>query len=154
METHDEVETYTEADHGRFKAEAEAVAERTVSRPPGQAACDIAAAAWNNETFPLTGFNHQVWPADESNDDFADAQVRWRAEGHDYELTLRYHVIHGLAQVALEVDGDDVADLRGQATVGDAPMKIAVTGGTEFEIGPWEDHVVAVAAQLRALAGS
>jgi hypothetical protein len=114
--------------------------------------CDITAAAWT-ETFPLTGFNHEVSPANETTRDFADTVLRWRAEGHDYELTLHHHVIHGWAQIDLEVDGEDVADLRGQATIGEEPMKITITGGAEFEIGPWEDHVVAVAAQLRALAG-
>jgi hypothetical protein len=34
------------------------------------------------------------------------------AEGHDYELTMRHHFTHGWAQIGLEIDGEDVADLR------------------------------------------
>jgi hypothetical protein len=153
MEIAGDLAAYTEADYEQDKAAAEAAAKLALTRPAGQAVGCIAAAAWNNETFPLTGFNHRIWPADESNDDFADARVRWRAEGHDYELTLRYHVIHGWGQIFLEVDGEDVADLRGHAAVGDEPMRMVVTGAMEYEIGPWEEHVIAVAGQLRAVDG-
>jgi hypothetical protein len=154
MEIDSELEAYTEADHERDKAAAEAAAKLALTRPVGQAVGCIAAAVWNNETFPLTGFNHRIWPGDESNDDFADGLVRWRAEGHEYKLTLRYHVIHAWGQISLEVDGEHVADLTGHATAGEMPLRIVVTGAMEYETGPWEDHMVAVAAQLRALDGN
>jgi hypothetical protein len=60
MEIDGELAAYTEADHERDKAATEAAAKLALTRPAGQAVGCIAAAAWNNETFPLTGFNHQV----------------------------------------------------------------------------------------------
>lgn len=144
-----ELESYTEEDHARFVAETEAADRRSLDRPAGQGLFDIATAAWNNPTFPLTGFRHQTWDAD--SDDFTDARVQWIADGRNHEMTVRYHIIHGWTQLSLEVDGEEVADLRGHATIGEGSVRFEVTGASEFEVGPWEDHVIAVANQLRAL---
>jgi len=146
---------HTEHDHEQLKAETQAASERAMKSPASQAACEIACAAWNNDAFPLAGFLHKVFPTDKSNNDYADVEVAWKSdaskpEGEVYALSMSFHVIAGLGDLSLDVDGRTVMDLHVHVSPNQEKIEAKVTGGLEFECGPWEDHIVEVARQLRA----
>ncbi|MFE0758758.1 hypothetical protein ACFW16_32675 [Inquilinus sp. NPDC058860] len=157
-----------EAKTGEF-AELAQLNELAIQSPAAAAACEIAAAACNYEEFPLLGFQHKFWPADENTDDYDNARIMWAHEGHVYRLDLGYNVITGEGDLGLEVDKIPVMDVRVEMSGWDKPPRIdgsrlpedlaspdgkirgTVTGGHEYEPGPWEAVLIGVGDQLRQL---
>lgn len=148
-------------------AEGARLAEMAISSPAATAACEIAAAAWNHESFPLLGFYHRVWTVDESLDDYADVRVAWTSEGQAYQLGLTFNVVTGEGGACLTVDGRRVMSIRVEMCGWEKPPRIdgsrlpedmaspdgkirgRVTGADRYQPGPWEKILVGVAQQLR-----
>ncbi|TSD83570.1 hypothetical protein FFK22_037100 [Mycobacterium sp. KBS0706] len=131
------------------------------------AACEIAAAACNHDDFPLFGFQHKFWPADEESDDYANARIMWRHEGRIYRMDLSYNVITGHGSVDLDIDQESVMFVQVLMCGWDKPPRMdgsrppedlaspdgtiygKVTGGSEYVPGSWEAVLTDVAEQLR-----
>lgn len=148
-------------------AELARIHEVAIASPAAAAACEIAAAACNQEAFPLLGFSRRVWLAEESFDEFAHVRLTWTADGRDYQLHVGYHVVTGEGTVGLVVDGDRVMDILVEMCGWEKPPRLyggplpedaaspdgkicgLVTGGHRYRPGPWEAELVRIAEQVR-----
>lgn len=171
-------------DEARYQAELEKAAEEAktgefadlarmnelvAQSPAAAAACAIGTTAYDQDTFPLVGFQHRTWPASLETDDYATVMVGWVSEGHVYQLSMSFNVITGAGQVDLEVDKEPVLNAQVMICGWDKPPRIdgtrpaedlaspdgkiygQVTGGYEYEPGPWEAVLTAIGEQLRQL---
>jgi len=167
--SHTEISPEDQARYEEEIAKARELDELVIKSPWAAAACEIAAAACNHETFPLLGFQHRVWPVDEESDGCANARVMWGHEGRVYRLDLSYNVITGHGSIDVEVDKKPAMFIQVEMRGWDKPSRIdgshpvedqaspdgnihgVVTGGEEYEPGPWEAVLVDVGEQLRKL---